>query len=276
MFHGGSWLHKAMYSAGGVALVSALIFGRDAWSYIRTAGSSVRQAVKAEVPLDFEIQRAREMVENLVPDIRHCMHVIAEQQVDIEQMGQELGRKDQSLTDQQAAILALRSDLESGQTKFVFAGRSYSQDEVRRDLSVRFERFKVVKETVERDRKILDARQTSLKANQEKLDTMLASKKELEVQIEQFEARLKTVQAAQAVSDLQIDDTQLSRAKKLIGDLNKQLDVQEKLLDAEGKFTGLIPVEARERHVRDITGEVDRYFGKEGGTSLEPVAAPEL
>ncbi|MEX0701008.1 MAG: hypothetical protein WD069_02830 [Planctomycetales bacterium] len=256
-------IRKALYAAGAVALLGALIFGRDVFSYARTAGKSMRQAVKSEVPLEFEVERARELVEKIVPDIRHCMHVIAEQQVDVEHITADIARRETSLTDQERVILSLRSDLDEGDKSFVYAGRQYTPEEVRRDLATRFERFKIARDTIDRDRKVLDARQQALVANQQKLDGMLAAKQDLEVQVEQLEARLKTVQAAQTVSTLEIDDSQLARAKSLIRELNKQLDVKEKLLDSEGKFTGLIPVDAESVVTpQELGRDIDTYFGK--------------
>ena len=95
---------------------------------------------------------------------------------------------------------------------------------------------------------------------------MMKSKQELEVQIVQLDARLKTVQAAESVTALEIDDSQLARAKKLIAGLNRQLHVKEKLLDAEGKFTNLIPVDLESQESTDITSEIDSYFEVAAGT----------
>jgi hypothetical protein len=61
---------------------------------------------------------------------------------------------------------------------------------------------------------------------------------------------------------VQLDDSQLSRAKKLIGELNKQLDVAQKMLDADGKFTGLIPVDTAAQVPEDLSNQIDEYFGK--------------
>lgn len=242
-------------------LASTFLFGRDAISYLKTCGSSVRTAVKGEVPLEFEIQRARDLVENLVPDIRNCMQMIAEQQVEIDHLTGEIARKEEGLANQEAAILALRGDLRSGKETFVYASRSYTTGDIKRDLEKRFERFKVAREAVERDRKILEARRTAVEANQEQLNNMLSKKQELEVQIAQLEARLETIQAAESVSTLAIDDSRLTRARTLIDDLNRQLDVREKVLDSEGKFTGLIPVEVEPQSTSDVTDAIDQYFG---------------
>lgn len=253
---------KVLIGVAVTAVLSTLVFGRDAISYVKTFGSSARDAIKAEVPIEFEIQRARDMVGNLVPDIRKCMHVIAEEEVNVEHLSKEIARAQNDLGKQKDEILALRRDVDQGRQTYQYASRTYTSNEVKRDLSSRFERYKTAETTIASKRQILTAREKSVYAAREKLDGMLASKRDLEVQIENLDARLKTVQAAQTASSVTLDDSQLARARKLIGELNKQLDVAQKMLDADGKFTGLIPVDTAAQVPEDLSNQIDEYFGK--------------
>jgi hypothetical protein len=105
---------------------------------------------------------------------------------------------------------------------------------------------------------------------------MMQAQKDLEVRLEQLEARLQTVRAAETVSQLAINDSNLGQVKKLMDDLNKQLDVQQRRLDIEGKFTGLIPVEAQTPSVpSDLDSQIDSYFGDEPADAA-PVASPGI
>jgi hypothetical protein len=88
--------------------------------------------VKSEVPIEFQVERAREMVERLVPEIRDSMHVIAEQQVDIEHMNRDINRKTAEMSRQKDAILTLKGDLEKGGSTFQYASRTYTSDDVKR------------------------------------------------------------------------------------------------------------------------------------------------
>ena len=91
---------------------------------------------------------------------------------------------------------------------------------------------------------------------------MLTQKKDLEAQVEQLELRMQTIRAEQSVSVPDIDESELSNVKRLIAEVNKQLDVQEKLLDSSGKFgSGLIPVETKPAvEMGNVTAEIDAYF----------------
>jgi hypothetical protein len=256
-------LKKGLICLAGAALLGTFVFGREAVSYVRTGCQNVRAAVKAEMPIEFEMERARSFVDQLVPDIRQCMHVVAEQQVDIEHLKAETARKEAEASKQKDAILALRNDLGTGKSAYVYHKASYTATDVKRDLAARFERFKAAEEIISADRKILIAREQTLAANREKLESMMQAKKELEVKLEQLQARIQTQKAAETVSKLAIDDSNLSHARKLITDLNKQLDVKQRLLDVEGKFMGLIPVDQPGEAVpTDLDQQIDAYFSR--------------
>ena len=254
-------IRKMVVGTAAAALLATFVFGRDVCSYVRTLGSNVRDAVKSEIDLEFEVERARDMVEELMPEINDCMAIVAEQKVDVEALTRDIADREVALGRQQQDILSLRGDLDSGRERFVYRKISYTRGEVEHDLAIRFERFKKSDATLNRDRQILSARREMLQANQRKLENLYSEKQDLEVQVAQLEARLEQVQAAETVSKLEFDDSRLARAKELIRDLNKQLDVKEALLDSEGRFLGLIPVDSEGEAAEDVASEIDAYFG---------------
>ncbi len=255
-------LRKTLIGIGVLSAMGTFVFGRDAASYLWTWGRSVRQAVKAEVPLEFEVQRARQMVEQLVPEIRRCMHVVAEQQVELEDRTEALQRRRSAVEEQRMALALRREQLKEPKTVYRIAGHRYSRDELVRDLEARFRRLSLMEETLQREEQIVEARRRALRANQEKLRNLLAAKEDMQVQLEQLEARLQALRAAESASELTVDDSQLARARSLIRELNKQLDVREAVLATEGTMSDLIPVEdrAESRSAEDVLARVDAYL----------------
>jgi len=266
-------LKKSLLTLAVAGTLGTLAFGRDLYSYLRTAGGEARQALKAGVPIEFEIQRARDMVESLIPEVRTCMHVIAEEEVNIDHLNREIAKAETGLERQKSEILVMRKDLESNQATFQYASRRYTADEVRQDLAQRFQRFKTVESTLASQQEIRRQRERSLVAAREKLESMLNEKRTMEVEIEHLEARLKQVQAAQAANHLSVDDSGLSRARQLITELNKQLDVETRLMDSQGHFTGLIPVATREPAPADLARQIDQHFRV--GAPVETVEASD-
>ena len=268
-------LKKAIIGSGVAMALGALIFGKDVVSYAHTAWTSAREAVRQEVPLEFHVQRARTLVDQLVPAIHKTLKVIAEQQVDIEHLNREIARRTEDMGRQKEQILTLKQDLEKGDGTYRYASHTYTSTEVKHDLHIRFERFKTAEALLDRDRRILSAREQALAAHEKTLDAMLSEKKDLEAQVEQLDARLQTIRAEQTVSAPELDESALANVKRLIIEVNKQLDVQEKLLDSEGKFVGLIPVEAKAPvDMGNLTAEIDTYFKKPSAEKPAPAQKP--
>ena len=225
-------IKKAIISTTALALVGTFVFGRDVVSYVKTTATSVRTAAKSVIPVETEIQRARGMVNDLMGDIKPCMRQIAEAEVDVEHRSRAIARQEEKLAQQKGEILTLRAHVKNGD-EVRYVGRTYSSAEVQEDLARRFERFKLAEQTLESNRKILRAREQIVDSTRKKLEGMLAAKRDLQVKVENLDARLQALQAAQAASEVNIDDSRLARAKELIAGLNKQLDVKGKMLDAE-------------------------------------------
>ncbi|MBX3437434.1 MAG: hypothetical protein KF861_08095 [Planctomycetaceae bacterium] len=266
-------LKKAILGSLAVASASGFFFGRDAVSYLKTGVASVRDAVRSEVPIEFEMERAKKEVEALIPEIHKSLKLVAEQQVDVEKMRKTVEQKAAALAEQKEAILALKEDVDSGGTQFVYAGRTYTVSEVQRDLTERFNRFKVAETTLKDQESILAAKEQALGSHTETLEGMLSQKKDLEVQLEGLMARMQTIQARKQISDLSIDDSKLARAKSLVNEIGKKLDVEARLLDAEGNFVGLIPVETKTEVPVDISEQVASYFSGKTGGNLDAVDA---
>jgi chromosome segregation ATPase len=259
---------KVILGVAAGCLLAGFFFGRDAWSYMSTSAGWVKDSVKNSVPMEFEIDRARKMVKDLVPDIQKNMHIIAKEEVEVERLEKQIAQLEGKLSTERASVMRLKSDLESGRGNFEYAGRRYTATQVKLDLTNRFERYKTNDATLASLREIYDARQNSLNAARQKLENMLAVKRQLEVDVENLEARLKMVEAAQTTSEYNFDDSRLSRAKELINDLRTRLDVAAKLVDAEGNFHAEIPLS--ETAPSNILDEVTEYFSA-GGAQVATV-----
>ncbi len=254
------------------ALVLFVAVGREATSYVRTCYEWTRDSVKSSIPLDFEIDRARSLLKNLLPDIRANMHLIAKEEVEVQKLDQQIAEQRARLDKDQAEILRMKGDLESGSSSFKYAKRTYTVEQVKHDLTQRFERFKTQDATVNSLEQMRAAREKSLAAARQKLENMLATRRQLEVDVEHLEARLKMVEAAQTTSAYQFNDTQLSRAKELITDLRTRLDVAERLLDTDAASLEQIPLDTpTDAALLDQIGE---YFGRGEQRALVSSVSP--
>jgi predicted nucleic acid-binding Zn-ribbon protein len=252
-------IKKILIGTAVMVATGGVLFGTDAFSYLTTSAKKFRTEVKASVPLDFEIERARNMVAELIPDIQKNMHVIAQEEVEIEDLHDQIARSEKNLNAERQKLLVLRGDLGNTEGKFHYAGRPASPKEVKTELARRFERFQTAEATLKAKKQMLEARERSLVAAREKLEGKIGAKRALEVQVQNLEARLKMLQAAQTTSQFNFDDSQLSRCKKTIQELRKRLDVAERILDQDGKLVDSLADEPEA--AEDIAEQIDRYFG---------------
>ena len=118
-----------------------------------------------------------------------------------------------SLDRDRTELVRLKDDVAAGRATYEYHGRTYSLAAVQTDLSNRFERYKTHDATRASLKDILVARRKSLDAARQKLEGMLAARRQLEVDVENLEARLKMVEVAQTTSDCHFDDSQLGRAR---------------------------------------------------------------
>ena len=253
-------------------LGAATVFGTGVWSYVKTGYRTASESVRNSVPVQFEIKRAKEMIKDLKPEIQHNMQVVAREEVEVQRLAEEIQVKEERLADSRSDIMRLKDDLESGSVRFVYAGRSYTQDQVREDLAHRFEQFKVFEKTTQALQKSLNARQQNLDAARRKLDGMLSAKRELEVQVEELQARLTMVEAAQTNSPVTLDDSGLNAARKLLDEIRTRIDVEERVNASQGALEGNIQLD--EPSNPELLDDIADYFG-EGRAEVETLVSSQ-
>jgi len=266
-------IKRMVLISAGALLAGTLLFGRDVMSYVRTSAGYLKDAVHSSVPVEFQIQRARQMIKDLTPEVQRNMHLIAKEEVELKRLESQLADAESRQVREKEQLSTLKNALLSGREKHEFGGRSYTIEQVKGDLSNRFERYKTGDATLASLRQIQTARQNGLEAARQKLEGMLTMKRQLQVEVENLEARTQMIAAAETTSNFQFDDSRLGRVKELISDLRTQLDVKEKLVNVDDAFRDEIPV-GRPASA-DIVGEINQYFGeKTAKTAENPAQKP--
>jgi hypothetical protein len=266
-------IKKLVLVVVGLGLTTVVLFGRNAASYVSTTYHRLTDSVEESVPVDFQIDRAKQMVRDLDPEIRRSMHIIAKEEVALEQLNTQLTGNQEKADKDKQDILRLQTDLGQNKREYHYASRTFTCDEVKQDLSRRFNRFKVSDDTLSSMKQMRDAREKNLDAAHQKLAALINARRKLEVDVQNLEAKRKLVEVAQASSDFVFDDSQLARAKDLINDIRTRLDVAAKLANADVKVDAEIPL--NDASPADITDQVAQYFkldGKDSKTAGEKKA----
>ena len=91
--------------------------------------------------------------------------------------------------------LTLRREAESGGQPIHIRNRVASQEEIDQELKRRLARFKLSEATLKAKKDLLANRELSLDAARAKLERMVNAKRDLEMQVENLQARLHTVES---------------------------------------------------------------------------------
>lgn len=246
-------------------LAGTLLFGRDAGSYFRSSARSVRTAVKDNIPIEFELRRARDLIDDILPEMQANVRVIAQQEVEIDAAKGEIAEEQTSLHDESARIKKLREGMASPQTSFTFGEIAYTREQLKLELARRFERYREAESMLAAKNKMLEERQRSLAAAERQLEQMRERKAALEGQVEALAGQYRLVQTAAGGGEMQIDAGKLAQAEQLVTEIRRQLHVAEHVLAREAKFTQPIAIDIVDE--KDLLSRVDQHFGSEAKTA---------
>jgi chromosome segregation ATPase len=261
-----------MLSAVGLAIAGGLVFGTDLCSYVYSSARSVRTAVKDSVPMEFELRRARDLVDDIVPEMHACVRMIAQQEVEIAQLNKDITHSRKQLEDERARVQKLRGGLATSDTSFSYNGFTWTREQVKEDLAHRFDGLKEAEVVLAGKTRLLENRQKSLLAAMQTLERTRSQKSLLESQIAALEGQHQLVKAASIGSSVNIDHSKLAQSEKLIAEIKKQLDVAERVLAHESRFVSPIPVDVISE--KDLVSEIDEHFS-EAKTSAEPTVTAQ-
>ena len=197
------------------------------------------------------------------PEIKNMVWQIAKEKAEIKRLEREVEAQSAGLTKKHEELLTLRNHLKSGETVYVATnGKAYTNVRVEEDLRHRFSMFQTAEKTKEKSEQILDLRRKSLEQALAKLEQAQVHQRELEIELENLNARQRMVSVAKTASNINIDDSQLARTKSMIDEISAKIDAEEEMLNLAPKYLGEIPVSEGDVSAQgDIAAEIDAYFG---------------
>lgn len=266
------WVKYGAVGAGGLLLVGTLLFGGDVFSYIRSSASTVQTAVKDAVPVEFELKRARDLLDDIIPEMHANVRLIAQEEVEIANLKGDIQRHQLAMADEKVRIAKLREALTVQQVSYAFGGMQFTREQLKEDLSRRFEHFKEAEVVLAGKARLLSNRERSLQAAVQMLDRAKGQKARLEDRIAGLESQYRLIKAAAAGSRIEMDNSKLAQTERVIDDIKKRLDVAERVLAHETQFTQQIPIDTIDE--RDLVQQVDEYFAPKAPADVRAEGQP--
>ena len=236
-------LKKTLVAGGAAALLSSLVVGVPLASYVRCGINSVRESASDAMPIEWELKRARQMIVDLKPEITKNARRIAREKIEVTRLEKQINEQETRLAKAQSDIERLSDDLRSGSKEYTYAGHTYTSFQVEEDLKSRFKRFKTRRQTADTLGEMLNARKASLVAAEQRMEEMLSKKSQLEVEVENMQARLGALRVAQTASELNLDDSHLSRTRQVLDEIEMRLNEAEETLAVNDEYFGEISLD---------------------------------
>jgi hypothetical protein len=194
-------------------------------SYASTLWNKGRQAVKGEIPRQFELDRIQNEIDKLDNDVRVMLGPIAEKQAALNRMQRDIEAKRVTHKDLRSAVLDLTQKVEAG-GQVSWDGDTLSPREARARLARLFARFKAVDKNLKIREQVLTAQKRAIQLAKEQL-SKIAEQKSL------FEARLAQLRANEEHLNLESIATPLRFDEGRVADIKNTLDAVEQGQEVE-------------------------------------------
>jgi len=258
------WSFFSVLAAIGVGL---LLFGRSLGSYAKTAYNEVRNAAQKNVPIEFQMKRAKTLIREIDPELKDAKREVARAEV-------ELGTMRRSIEDLRVAT-ARDYDRIQRQREYLanedqnVAPVSYEirtmRTRVRHDLERTFDVYKTNVEILKSKEMQVERQEKIVEAARNKLHAVRSERQKLEDMVLRLSARKRQLDAlATTVPNSDLDTSSLAEARKVLDSIKKELDINEKLIKEELFMATGQDIEPEEN--RDVVSEIDHYFGGSHGS----------
>ncbi|MCM2373258.1 hypothetical protein [Aporhodopirellula aestuarii] len=267
-------LRKLFLAGTTFALLSGITLATPIGSYARCGWNYLTDSASDAVPLEWELKRARTMIADLQPEIQDNARRIAQEKIEVAKLERQLSETDMRLAKAQSEIERLSDDLRDESPSYSYGGKTYTSVQVKSDLGNRFKRFKTRQETSEKLQKMLSARQASLRAASERMEAMLDARRQLEVEVENLQARVGALRVAQTSSQLHLDDSALSRSRELLDEIAMRIDVEEETMKVDVEYFGEIDLD--EPSDENLLEDISAYMNRVNGSGSDALVSIDL
>jgi hypothetical protein len=251
----------------GAALVGFLCFGTDCFSYATSSFKMLRGKVKNAIPLDFELERARTLLADLVPELQANVVVVAQEEVAIDELQREIDGQRKNIACARASLKTLKSGLTEPVS---YTGSPNGRRDSVVDLARRFSNLQLAEQLLQGKERVLAARKSSLDTAVQALKDAQIRKVELEAEVERLEQEVRLMRAENRIAPVAVDQSSLAKAERLVSELRKRLDLAQKVLIVEPT---LAPPAQPQESEEELFTRIDRHLGSDIAAAPKPEAA---
>lgn len=226
----------------GVGSAVAFLGGDRVKLYYENAKESVMSAIDEAQGMEAKLGLIHTQIESLDAEERRLKHDSIRNTIDVDALRSDIENRKASLAKQADLLERVSAMLGSGESHYVIAGRSYDRASVERDATEKLAVYTVQKDTLASLEETLSTKEKAQVMAAENVGRAAALRVELKAQVALLEAKLEKYRAKQdfaatveEVVDTGDIDSALARAKEMMRDFSKDLEVKDRMLDEQLK-----------------------------------------
>lgn len=215
-----------------VGLLALFVVARSTGvgSYVKTMLCQAKQAVKDQVPTNFDIERIRQEIASLDQDLDRMIDPVAKYTQAVNRLEQEITQKEKRLGEDKKVLLDATAAVKSGKDPLPVGDKMVPAAKVKQKIAEQFKKYQSEEKYVEARKTELEAKQATLKAANDQLNAFLQKKQEFKVLLAQLEAEHAVNQAAAVGTDLKLDSTRAAQIAHDLDELKDKIESQRAAL----------------------------------------------
>jgi uncharacterized protein (DUF3084 family) len=233
MFRKLFWL--GLLVAGGLVIFKTTTLGKQIRDVAQDAWAQATEK-KKNGSVQKEIDRLREELIKLEPEIKKNRSALANELVAIDELNDEIRRRQANLQRQYDEILAHKKKVDAGAELVSYQGVEYPSRKVRELLASDWEAYEGAKKALEKKQELLAAKQAWVRDTRKQLANWATTRDLLAAELDELEAEVKMIQLAETRNILEVDNSKLSHFMKSLAEAKKKVRVMQKEAELRTEF----------------------------------------
>jgi len=247
-----SWKTWAI-AAAAVAATSVGI--ERTWSYLKTGHFLIGKTIQEHVPIEFEIARLEQMIQEANQALRQDEQAMAMMEVQCEQLEEEIDRLRKELQQSESDMRRLREALNTSDRQIVIGEKTYSRQEVEGELERRLDEFRT--QSMSDKEKALLERRAYLDAGRKQLEANHRTVQQLALQVQYLHDQKRLLDSQPASGSPAFNKSKVGEANQLASELMAKLKAEQKVRE---KFLAPHRIELPKEE-GSVTERFDKRFG---------------
>lgn len=242
-----------------------LFLGTAFPSYVSTMAQSVREGVAGQIPIDIEIKRAENLIQQIDPQIDTCKRDLARAEVELEELQRSVQHLEKTVDSEEKKLkVGARLLSSDGESEVRLAADYGARRRVQYDLQRTKDSYVNNVAILKAKRTLIERQGRAVEAAQQRLVAVRTEREALADQVRSLKTQQQQVEALAANSQrFDLDSTALSQAKEVISTVRKRLDVAQRMLENDMVFESGDAIEVSLQN-RDVVKEIHELFAAQG------------